>query len=257
MPPHDPSASWCARIQFTALAVARRRSQPIGRLEYRRRAVSSHPKAVGQSRPGRRLGGAEPVRNSVDAERHRMHRPRRLHQRQRHDGLPGPAAPVVDVERCPGRQQDQLRRHHRHLVPGPEPEQRQPDPGEHPAGLDAAAAQHELGGSAHVLGGRVITGQPQRDPGLRGGGQVGRPAVERRPAAVGPLLAANPARRLLGLGRLPDAEELPQQQILGIHRDVGFQLALPPAGRILLVEQPLHAALQCLGGRIIRSSQSI
>src|SRR6185437_15697284 len=55
---------------------------------------------------------------------------------------------------------------------------------------------------------------------------------------------ADPPGRGPALGRLTDAEELTQQQILGVHGDVGRQLALPPAGRVLQAEQmpaPPHA----------------
>jgi hypothetical protein len=52
--------------------------------------------------------------------------------------------------------------------------------------------------------------------------------VERGPGAVGALLRADPPGRLVGLLGLPDAEELAQQQILGVHRHVRGEFALPP-----------------------------
>jgi hypothetical protein len=57
--------------------------------------------------------------------------------------------------------------------------------------------------------------------------------VERGPGAVGPLLRSDPPGRLGGLSGLPDAEELTQQQILGVHRHVRGELALPPTLLVL------------------------
>ncbi|CAM5489791.1 hypothetical protein STANM309S_01357 [Streptomyces tanashiensis] len=52
---------------------------------------------------------------------------------ERHDRLPGPAAEVVDVEREPLRQEEQLRRQLGQVLPAPPAEEGQPDPGEDPA----------------------------------------------------------------------------------------------------------------------------
>ncbi len=71
----------------------------------------------------------------------------------------------------------------------------------------------------------------------------GGPPRNVRPRAVGALLRADPERRVLGLVGGADAEELAQQEILGVHRDVGLELALPEPARILGREQALAGAL--------------
>ena len=48
----------------------------------------------------------------------------------------------------------------------------------------------------------------------------------------------------VGLLRGPDAEELAEQQVLGVHGDVGLQLALPPALAVLEAEQVAGRAVQ-------------
>ena len=126
-------------------------------------------------------------------------RPVGAHDREGDDRLAGPAAEVVDVERDEARQEDQLGREHRQLVPGPQAEQRQPDPGEDPGALDAAGRADELGGPAHVLGLGRVAGEAERHVGLDGGRQLGRPAVEVRPGAVVALARADPACRRGGL----------------------------------------------------------
>ena len=169
---------------------------------------------------------------------------------QRHDGLARPARPVVDVEREPGRQVDQLRWHDRQVVPGPFAEQGEPDPGEHPGGRDAALAADPLRRPGQVRRLRLVPGQPQRDVGLHRGGQVPGAAVEVRPGAVVALLGGDPPGRGLRLLGGPDAEELPQQQVLGIHGDVGLQFALPPALVVLQAEQVIPGAGERLRRRV-------
>ena len=57
--------------------------------------------------------------------------------------------------------------------------------------------------------------------------------VEGRPASVLALLRADPAcGRVLLLGR-EDAEEVADEEILGVDRHVRLQFALPPAVRVL------------------------
>ena len=161
----------------------------------------------------------------------------RPHDGQRHDRLPGPAGPVGDVQREPAGQVDQLGRHDRQVVPGPLAEQGQPDPGEHPGGGDAAAVADPARGLGHVVGVGRVAGQPQGHVGLDRGGQLGLAVVGVGPGAVGALLRPDPAGG--GVGQLggADAQELAQQQVLGLDRDVGLQLALPPALLVLQVEQ--------------------
>ena len=76
----------------------------------------------------------------------------------------------------------------------------------------------------------VVAGQPQRGVGLDRGRQVGRAAVEVGPGAVVALLRADPAGGLLEVDRVEDAEELAQQQVFGVHRDVGAR-ARPSTSR--------------------------
>ena len=110
-------------------------------------------------------------------------------------------------------------------------------------------------GALHVRQSRVVACEAQCDVGLDGRGEVGRTAVERGPAAVVALLRPDPAG---GLGRLAlgaDAEELAQQQVLGLDGDVGLELALPPPGGVLgtaqIVDRCLHG-----GGDSLRTRQS-
>ena len=186
----------------------------------------------------------------VDGERERAGRAERLDDGQGHDGLPGPAAPVVDVEREPGRQVDQLGRDDRQVVPRPPAGQGQPDPGEHAGGLDAALGQDPVAGPLHVRSVRLVAGQPQRHVGLDRGGQVAGPAVEVGPGAVVPLLMPDPARRRRDRLVVVQAEELAQQQVLGVHGDVGLELALPPALRVLQAEHVVTRSVQGVAGEI-------
>ena len=113
----------------------------------------------------------------------------------------GPARPVVDVQREPGGQVDQLGRHDRQVVPGPLAEQRQPDAGEHPGRLDAAAVADPGRRRRHVRGVGRVAGQPQRHVRLDRGGQVAVAAAEVRPGAVGALAGPDPPGRRRGLLR--------------------------------------------------------
>ena len=51
------------------------------------------------------------------------------------------------------------------------------------------------------------------------------------------LLAADAERGALVVGLVADAQELAEQQVLGVHRDVRLEVALPPALRVLPREQ--------------------
>ncbi len=105
------------------------------------------------------------------------------------------------------------------------------------ARMNAAAA-------AHVLGLGRVAGQAQRPVGLDRRRQLAGAAVEVRPGAVLALLGADPGGRALGLIGAADAEELAQEHVLGVHRHVRLQLALPPAGLVLQGQQVLARALQ-------------
>src|SRR5271166_930554 len=203
------------------------------------------------------LGGSSPrAMELVDGELERAGRAERLDHGQRHDRLPGPAAPVVDVEREPGRQVDQLGRDDRQVVPRPQAGKRQPDPGEHARRLDAALADDPVAGLFHVRSVRLVAGQPQRQVGLHGGGQVARAAVEVGPGAVVPLLGPDPAGRRRDRGVVVQPEELAQQQVLGVHGHVGLELALPPPVGVLQPERVVTSSFQCPPGDIDYHSAS-
>ena len=180
----------------------------------------------------------------VDGERERTGRAERLDHGERDDGLPRPAAPVVDVEREPGRQVDQLGRDDRQVVPRPQAGKRQPDPGEHAGRLDPALADDPVAGQLHVRRVRIVAGQPQRQVSLHGGGQVARAAVEVGPGAVVPLLGPDPACRRRDHRVVVQAEELAQQQIFRVHGHVGLELALPPPVGMLKAERVVTRSFQ-------------
>ena len=130
-------------------------------------------------------------------------------------------------------------------LPRPQPEQRQPHVREHArAARCPPCARTNAAARAHVLGVGRVAGQAQRPVGLDRRRQLARAAVEVRPRAVGALLGADPGGRALGLVGAADAEELAQEHVLGVHRHVRLQLALPPAGVVLQREQVLAGALQ-------------
>ncbi len=181
----------------------------------------------GEAGAGRRIGrvGVQ----LVQGERGGAHRALGGDDGERNDGLPGPAAEVVDVQRGPRRQEDQLGRQLGEPVPGPPAEEGEPDPGEDPGLGDAALGADPVGGAGHVRGVGAVPGEPQRDVRLDGGGEVGRAAVEGGPGAVLALFAADEEGGGAGGGLVTDAEELAEQQVLGVHRDVGVEVPLPPA----------------------------
>lgn len=179
----------------------------------------------------------------VDAERGRAHRAVGRDDGQRHDGLPGPAAEGVDVQRHPLGQVDDLRRHFREVVPAPPAEQGEPDPGEDPARRDATLVARPLGGQRHMGLVRGVPGQPQRDIRLDRGRDVTGPAVEGGPGAVLALLGADPPGRGRGDLLVLDTEELPQHQILGVHGHIRFEVAFPPSVRVLPCQKVVCGAL--------------
>jgi hypothetical protein len=186
----------------------------------------------------------------LDGERHRVARLEAGDHRERDDRLPGPAAPVVDVEREPGRQVDDLGRDHGQRVPVPQAGQGKPHPGEDAGRAEPALAGDPAGRGLHVLRVTRVAGQPQRDVGLDCRAEVARAAVEVGPGAVLPLLRSDPDGGLLEVGLGEDAEEVPQQQVLGVHRHVGLKLADPPAARVLQAEQVAAGAVQRARGHL-------
>ena len=198
------------------------------------------PRALG--RPRRLLGVLRrplACTQLVEPERERAHRPQGFYERERDDRLPGPACEVVDVQRRVGRQQHDLGRQRRHAVPRPQPEQREPHMREDPRALESAMRADEARRGEHVLGLGRIAGQAQRPVGLDRGRQLPRSAMEVGPCAVGALLGADPGGRALRPVGTADAEELAQEHVLRVHRDVGLQLSLPPARLVLQREQAL------------------
>src|SRR5262249_38831270 len=88
--------------------------------------------------------------------------------------------------------------------------------------------------------------RPQRAVGLDRRRVVGWTTQERRPGAVLTLLGADPVRRQPRLFLGADAEEVAQEEILGIHGHVRLELALPPAGVVLEREQMRHRTIERL-----------
>ena len=107
--------------------------------------------------------------------------------------------------------------------------QREPHAGEDTALLDAAGLADERGGAGHVLGVRGIAGDPEPDVRLDGRGEIAGAAEVGRPRAVGALLAADPLRGRRDRARVEQPEEVAQEDVLGVDRHVGLELALPPA----------------------------
>ena len=113
----------------------------------------------------------------------------------------------------PGRQEDHLGRQRRQVVPRPQAEQRQPDAGEDPRSARCRRAPRtNRRRLRHVRGVGRVAGEAQRDIRLDRRRQVARPAVERRPGAVGALLGADPVAGRPCRRRVEDAEELAQQR---------------------------------------------
>ena len=183
-------------------------------------------------------------------------RPRRLQRRrdlQSDDRLPRPAAERVDRERRPGGEEHLLRRQHGDRLPAPEAEQRQPHASEDPCLLEAAELGDHRAGSRHVLGGGVVAGEAQPDVRLDRGRQVGRAAEVGGEAAVLALSRADPARRRSRRRLVEEAEVVAEEQILGVDRDVGLQLALPVAVGVLQLEQAGDRTVERLACRADRS----
>ena len=189
-----PGASTIQRSAVAQRAPAQRRRAAAARSGAARgRAARTRPATHGERRDAARAAPASAARRAPKRQRGRIGRCAD-DDGERHDRLPRPAGEVVDVERDPRRQQDQLRRQRRHVVPRPEPEQRQPDAGEHARALEPAARRGRSSRArAHVLGVGRVAGQPQRDVGLDRRRQVAGAAVEVRPGAVVALLRADPA----------------------------------------------------------------
>ena len=152
MPPQQPSASWRAMIHSAQRRSAARRARSGIRCSTLCSALSRPLKNSDQGSRWPAFGGrpGDLRVQLVDLERQRPGGLEGRDHGEGHDRLPRPAAPVVDVQREPGRQVDDLRRDHRQVVPGPQARQRQPDAGEHAGGRHAALVDDPVGGQLHV-----------------------------------------------------------------------------------------------------------
>ena len=246
-----PRAVVLLAVQYPALdALHRAAPQRLQRPPLIEAPHGIHPQEHAPAeRPWLGLHGA-PGAQLVQVERQRTDGALGADDRQRGDRLARPAGEVVDVERKPGWEEDQLGRQGRHVLPGPEPEECEPDVSEHAGVLDAPRGEHRFARRDHVaLVGR-IAGQPQGGVGLDRRGGVGGRAVEVRPASVAALLRADPVGCALCDPCIADAQELAKQQIFGIHGDVRLQFRLPPSGGVLEVHQMAPAALQSVVQRL-------
>ncbi len=217
---------------------ARRSAQPA------RGAVGSEATARRGPPWGRRRGRVRMRLELLQVEREPADGAVRFHERQRDDRLAGPAREVVDVEREPRRQQDDLRRQRRHPIPGPQPEERQPQMGEDARAGDSALLEDELGSRRACARPRAHPppdAAPSRPRSSWRGrrGPRGSSPTSRRPAA-----GSGSRRRCARSRRAADAEELAQQHVLRVHRDVRLQLAPPPAGLALQRKQVLASRLE-------------
>ncbi len=95
------------------------------------------------------------------------------------------------------------------------------------ASTPARACARRQRPAEHVPGLGLVACEPQRDVGLDGRRDVGRPAEERCPRPVLALLRADPARGRLGRARLEDAQVEAQKQILGVDGDVRLREQAP------------------------------
>ena len=233
MPPQQPSASWRSRIQRGAGASRRGAAGAAAPRVGVQHPVEPLEGAVpGRQRRACAVGRGAPVAQLVEPNGSGRTGRRAADDGQRHDGLPGPAAEVVDVQREPRRQVDQLGRQLGQVVPGPPAEQRQPDPGEHPAALHPAVCRSTNCGAFAMCG--ASGGSPASRSATYASTVVDRsPGPPWKVAQVPSSRCCERIQRAasLGLAGVADAEELPQQQVLGVHRHVGLELALPPARR--------------------------
>ena len=102
---------------------------------------------------------------------------------------------------------------------------------------DATGVADEPRGVAEMRRVDWVAAQPEGDVGLDRRRQVGRPAVVCGPGAVGALARADPSRRRGSGGIGTYAENLPQEQVLGVDGDVRLELTFPPAVGVLAGEQ--------------------
>ena len=189
------------------------------------------PRAPGSRRRRRRP-------QLVKAERQGPGRPVGHHDGQGDDGLAGPAAEVVDVERRPGRQEHDLRRHHRRSSQSHRPTTASQMRVKTRLPFDPARCHVPRSAAARMagVGGRRRPGAEPRRPRWWWTDPGGPPKkVLHVPSSrwLARIHWADAAAR----SRVEDAEEVAQQKILGVHGDVGLQLPLPPPVRMLELAQ--------------------
>ena len=239
MPPQEPSASCRSRIQRAARRTAPRRAAgPTGCRAYavqhlvqhagRRRSQAGRPARLRPAAGRRRRSSSMPNGSGRTGRRRR-------HDRRAARSSAGPSRPSRRCSAGPTAAGSTISGGIvGQVVPGPQPEQRQPDPGEDPGGRDATRGPDEPGR------GRAMCGASAGSPASRSATHAST-VVDRSPGPPSKVAQVPSARCWERIQRarpavssgVEDAEELPQQQVLGVHGHVGLEVALPPAGRVL------------------------
>ena len=168
-----------------------------------------------------------------DAARILGRRFERHQDEQRHQHGARPIGDLVEMKRKPLRQQHDLDRHHRHAAPRQHAVEREQRACEYVRARRAAARQNGLARASHVGRLRIVA-----EIRLHARAHVERAVVKERPAAVRALDATQILRDLgleHGIDRL--AAVMPQQDIFGGNRGVGFQLEHPMPVGLLAIEQ--------------------
>ena len=149
----------------------------------------------------------------------------RRHHHQRHDRGARPVGNLVDMERRPHRQQHDLDRQHRHRAPAQHAVESEQETREDVDAGSAAVAADRLARTHHVRRIDGIADHLQREIGFDAGAHVERAVLHQRPAAMIALRAAQIVRDLGFEGAVDGLGEIvPQQNIFGRDRAVGFQL---------------------------------
>src|SRR5216684_2451776 len=179
------------------------------------------------------------------------HRPV-VHQEQQRDDRPArPGRKAVDAERSPRGQEHQLRGHDGQIVPAPLTEEGEPDAREGPGRGDAAAPADEVPRPGQLRRVRGVARELEREVTLDAGREIARRSVVHRPAAVRTLVVADVLRHAAPALLVAGAEEPGQEQVLGVHRGVRFQLRPPEPLRELLAGEPrLRAFDDEIQGRV-------
>jgi hypothetical protein len=136
-----------------------------------------------------------------------------------------------------------LHRHHRHGVPGQLAEKRELDAGEDVAMGGAATLEDELARPRHVRRVRRVAHRLQREIGFDRRREIGRAAMEQRPAAILALDRAQIARQIPLQGIVDLIEIMLQEDVFGRDGGVGLELVDPVPVRPLLLEQRRGGAI--------------